>query len=295
MVSNAEIIDFVTSRIVQDIAFLASHNFISKEDEAIIRGRLPNGGIQPQAAMSMPVANPGYQQTPTPAANGAGLAAPAPGGVQGPSPTFPLKHIGGPTPSGAASPVDPSALKRAVPPIPINSPKRPEFCRALWDYNVDYSEPNDLMFRKNDIIEISEETNTDWWTGICRGRTGLFPSNHAQKIPYDPHLFSTAPDGGTPPGSQVGTTATLYEKPRYPGQMAGPPAHMGQNTQPAPGTMGPPFQQYPQQQQQQQDPNGEQKKNKFGKVGGQLGGALVNGVGFGAGAAVGSGIINAIF
>lgn len=56
--------------------------------------------------------------------------------------------------------------------------------------------------------------------------------------------------------------------------MAGPPAHMGQNAQPAPGTMGPPFQQYPQQQQQQQDPNGEQKKNKFGKVGGQLGGAL---------------------
>lgn len=140
MVSNAEIIDFVTSRIVQDIAFLASHNFISKEDEAIIRGRLPNGGIQPQTAptISMPVANPGFQQTSAPAPS-AGLSAPAQGGVQGPSPTFPLKHIGGPPASGAASPVDPSALKRAVPPIPINSPKRPEFCRALWDYNVDYS------------------------------------------------------------------------------------------------------------------------------------------------------------
>ncbi|KAG8984720.1 hypothetical protein FRB90_005143 [Tulasnella sp. 427] len=280
MVSNAEIIDFITGRIVQDVAFLSSHNFISKEDEAIIRGRLPNGGILPGSAaavngvMSMPVpASAGYQQQANPTTpvvpNSAGLTAPAPMKLEGPSPTFPLKHIGGPTASGAASPVDPSALKRAVPPIPINSPKRPEFCRALWDYNVDYSEPNDLMFRKADIIEISEE-------------------------PYDPHLFSTAPDDETPPNSQT----TAYEKPRgYPGQMVPvPPNHMGQTGQPPqPGTMGPPFQQ-----QYQQDPNAgggdpAQKKNKFGKVGGQLGGALVNGVGFGAGAAVGSGIINAIF
>jgi len=37
------------------------------------------------------------------------------------------------------------------------------------------------------------------------------------------------------------------------------------------------------------------KKNKYGKLGSTMGNAAAGGVGFGAGAAIGSGIINAIF
>ena len=44
-------------------------------------------------------------------------------------------------------------------------------------------EPNDLSFSAGEVIEIIDETNADWWTGRCRGRQGLFPSNHVEKIP----------------------------------------------------------------------------------------------------------------
>jgi len=40
---------------------------------------------------------------------------------------------------------------------------------------------------------------------------------------------------------------------------------------------------------------GDKKKKKYGKLGSTMGNAAAGGVGFGAGAAIGSGIINAIF
>ncbi|KAJ3477172.1 hypothetical protein NLI96_g10650 [Meripilus lineatus] len=39
----------------------------------------------------------------------------------------------------------------------------------------------------------------------------------------------------------------------------------------------------------------DKKKNKFGKLGGTMANAAAGGVGFGAGAAIGSGLVNAIF
>ena len=51
-------------------------------------------------------------------------------------------------------------------------------------------EPNDLSFSSGEIVEIVDETNADWWTGKCRGRQGLFPSNHVEKIDS---LESTSP------------------------------------------------------------------------------------------------------
>lgn len=122
MVSNVEIIDFVTSRIVQDLEFLASHGFISRDDQNAIRSRLPaNGGttpkpfVQQQVAVSMPM--PSMQ----PVA----------------SPTFPLKNVGSPTVASTSDAANAGAARRAVPPPPPQ--RRPEFCKASWDYNLDGS------------------------------------------------------------------------------------------------------------------------------------------------------------
>jgi len=264
MVSNAELIDHITNRIVVDLQFLTSHGFMTREDESYIKSRLPlQGAHRPNvgpATMSMPV-----------------------------MPNF-TNNISSPPAQPAAAQ---DTGKRAVPPPPPT--RRPDFCRASWDYNVDSSEPNDLMFRKGDIIEISEETNADWWTGICRGRTGLFPSNHVTRIPYDPHLFSTPPDDGAPASGMQ----SAYEKPRFPSQsmipgQQQPPPPQAQMMSPGPYMAQPPPMDpnMQQQQQQQQQPNG---GGKFGKVGGRLGTALVTGVGFGAGAAIGGDLVNAIF
>lgn len=50
---------------------------------------------------------------------------------------------------------------------------------------VERQDPNDLTFSQGDIIEITEETNPDWWTGRFQGREGIFPSNYVEKLPND--------------------------------------------------------------------------------------------------------------
>lgn len=45
-----------------------------------------------------------------------------------------------------------------------------------------HKEPNDLTMSSGDIIDIIEETNTDWWTGRNKGRQGLFPSTYIEKL-----------------------------------------------------------------------------------------------------------------
>ncbi|KAG8904662.1 hypothetical protein FRB99_001382 [Tulasnella sp. 403] len=297
MVSNGEIVDFISSRIGQDLSFLLSHGLISAEDEAVIRARLPT---------SVPAAQRGPRVPP--------ISMPS-----GPQPQTPFNHgvaqwtysrlvqPGSSTPT----PIDPSSLKRAVPAPPSVPPRRPEFCRASWDYNVDLSEPNDLMFRKGDIIEITEDnigspsepTSTG---GLAFAEVVLDSSRAIMSIeylsfnttyigsPYDPHLFSTAPDGGTPPPSQQGSS-TLYEKSRFPNQMPGQMHPPPQQPQPGmqPGFAPPPDPNAGMNQMQQpQDP---ERKGKMGKLGSKVGNAMVTGFGFGAGAAVGGGIVDAIF
>ncbi|TFY52407.1 hypothetical protein EVJ58_g10034, partial [Rhodofomes roseus] len=52
--------------------------------------------------------------------------------------------------------------RRAVPPPPPRSAPA-QRARAVWAYNEDGSEPNDLSFSSGEIVEITDETNGDWW------------------------------------------------------------------------------------------------------------------------------------
>jgi len=156
-------------------------------------------------------------------------------------------------------------------PAPSHQPHRPNppqpsqptishpRARALWAYNEDGSEPNDLTMSVGDTIDIVEEINADWWSGRNRGKRGLFPSNYVQKLPPEapsqpyqekPHGAAGYPDDDTPAVDSVGL---------------------------------------------QPDEGQDKKKKKFGKFGNTMAHSAAGGLGFGAGAAVGSGIINAIF
>jgi len=155
------------------------------------------------------------------------------------------------------------------PPQPFpNYPKG----RALWGYNEDGREPNDLTMSSGDIIDIVEETNADWWTGRNKGRQGLFPSNYIQKLPPDssPQPYQEKPHAA--PGY------TNYGNNPPPQQM-----NPVDNTV-AVNSVG-----------LQPDDGQDKKKGKFGKFGNTMAQSAAGGLGFGAGAAVGSGIINAIF
>ncbi|KAK1812896.1 hypothetical protein LTR12_012703 [Friedmanniomyces endolithicus] len=52
--------------------------------------------------------------------------------------------------------------------------------RALFDFEP--TEPGELRFNKDDIIEVTESAFKDWWKGNLNGTTGIFPLNYVEKV-----------------------------------------------------------------------------------------------------------------
>ncbi|TFK66298.1 SH3-domain-containing protein [Pluteus cervinus] len=163
-----------------------------------------------------------------------------------------------PTPTRAAV-----AGRRVVPPPPpapvVRSPA-PLQARALWGYNEGGTERDDLSFAAGDIIEVVSTSNEDWWTGRVHGREGLFPSQYVEKIEHK-EKAAYRPFGAA-----------------YQGTDTPPPVGGGLNS------IG-----------LQQDAGQEKKKGKFGNLGNTMANSAAGGVGFGAGAAIGGGLVRAIF
>ncbi|KAI0833740.1 SH3 domain-containing protein [Trametes gibbosa] len=185
----------------------------------------------------------------------------------------------------------PSPARRVVPPPPPRQNNRR--ARALWGYNEDGREPNDISFAAGETIEIVDETSAEWWTGKSRGKQGLFPSNYVEPLDAARSPAPPAPQASMP------VYMSSYQPPPGPPQSYGMPSepekaamYQANYGGPPPGPPQPaPVQVVTVQQEQQQPP----KKNKFGKLGSTMATSAAGGVGFGAGAAIGSGIINSIF
>ncbi|EJD06664.1 SH3-domain-containing protein [Fomitiporia mediterranea MF3/22] len=195
-------------------------------------------------------------------------------------------------PSRAAAPaivVTPTPAVRNVPVLPAWSARTVK-ARAVWSYNENGEDPNDLSFRAGDIIEIIEETNPDWWTGKINGKQGLLPSNHVEKLPAD--TFSAAPAApartilAPPPQYTQAPAVAPREKAAYRPFGA---AHHGADKPPPPGSaqvnsVG-----------LQEADGQDKKKSKYGKYGNTMAHSAAGGVGFGAGSAIGGGLVRAIF
>ncbi|CZT07571.1 related to protein HSE1 [Rhynchosporium agropyri] len=52
--------------------------------------------------------------------------------------------------------------------------------RALFDFHA--TDPDELTFRKGDVIAVLESVYKDWWKGLLRGQTGIFPLNYVEKL-----------------------------------------------------------------------------------------------------------------
>ncbi|KAJ7583607.1 SH3 domain-containing protein [Mycena floridula] len=142
--------------------------------------------------------------------------------------------------------------------------------RAIWAYNEEGHDADDLSFSAGDVIEILEETNADWWLGRVNGKQALFPSSYVERIQAPAPAAAKAPAPARPaykPFMAAHSSAT-----------APPPPGVGTNS------VG-----------LQQDPGQEQKKSKYGKYGDTMAHSAAGGVGFGAGAAIGGGLVRAIF
>ncbi|KAG9315136.1 SH3-domain-containing protein [Chiua virens] len=161
----------------------------------------------------------------------------------------------------------PPAGERVVPPVPRPVAASPVYARAIWDYNEDGAETNDLSFAAGETIEIIAEKNEDWWQGKARGKEGLFPSNYVEKVASG---VAPAPAIAGKPYRPFGAALHGTDKP--------PPNGVGVNS------VG-----------LQQAAGQAEKKSKYGALGNTMAHSAAGGVGFGAGAAIGGGLVRAIF
>lgn len=189
----------------------------------------------------------------------------------------------------------PPAVKAPAP----APPPRTQKAKATWAYNEDGAEPNDLSFSEGEIVEIIDETNADWWTGKCRGKQGLFPSSYVKKEDAAPSAPSRSPSAYGVASSQpsawvpsVPTPQPHYQPPpgqppseKAPYRPFGAAYHGSDAPPPVGGTNSVGLQEADQ----------EKKKSKYGKYGNTMAHSAAGGLGFGAGAAIGGGLVNAIF
>ncbi|KAK3310827.1 SH3 domain-containing protein [Chaetomium strumarium] len=179
-------------------------------------------------------------------------------------------------PSYAQSTASPPSLPARNPP-PATVPDKPVLvhARALYTYHA--SDARDCSFERDDRIAVHEYMNADWWMGrnLRTGQEGIFPRNYVvvdssvdEKQQQHP---APSPAAGYYPVAPVPVSG--YHAPP-------PAAPVGQ------------WQGQDQQQQQQQQDGGNSKLGEHGKkFGKKLGNAAI----FGAGATIGSNIVNSIF
>ncbi|KDR78945.1 hypothetical protein GALMADRAFT_244607 [Galerina marginata CBS 339.88] len=270
--SANQVIDHLISQTRENVSFLCSIQRLSSEDANFILAKLPS----PTASKALNT-----------------------------NATFPTPSSGFDKPNENPPSRSPVSVLTARPPPPIPSPALFRV-RALWGYNEDGKELNDLSFAQGDIIEVIDEKNVDWWSGRLSGREALFPSSYVERLPREvlpkptPN-FRNTPYSEKPPGPPNFPNGPPYSSPYpYPQQNTyyAPPG-------PPPNGPYPPYQMGPPPPQVVQPPpnvvvtaeqNGGKKHGFFnGSFGNTLAQSAVGGVGFGAGSAVGSGIVNSIF
>lgn len=170
-------------------------------------------------------------------------------------------------------------------------------------YNYQPNGPTDLPLYPGLRVEITERLNNDWWRGkdMNTQQEGIFPANYVKVVQEKSGGY-----GGY--DNNRGNNNTYYPPPQQQQQYNNnnyyPPPQQQQQPFPPASTSyyQPPAQQQPQQQQveqvQQQQPPAEGSGGHHNaiadgakKFGGKLGNAAI----FGAGATIGSNIVNSIF
>jgi len=167
--------------------------------------------------------------------------------------------------------------RRPVPKPPVANTFQ---ARALWDYNVENEHQDDLTIYQGDLITVdaaSAENNADWWQGTIRGQTGLFPSTYVERI-----MHALPPSPPAPTIMKASRPSSEVSAPTYTPYRS---THAAMNpTDGGPNALG-----------LQPSQGDEQKKGKYDHLKRTMANSAASGAGFGAGAAIGGGLVRAIF
>lgn len=168
-------------------------------------------------------------------------------------------------------------------PSPDNTNNK-EYVEALYEFQP--QQDGDLYIRPGDKIEVVEKPSPEWYKGKCNGNVGMFPSNYVK--PLESAMVKVQPPSYQPPKEkppqqydyQYQQQQTQQYQPPYPPASTG--YYQPQQVQQQPQQL------VVQQDQQQQQHTGSSQLKKFGS---KLGNAAI----FGAGATLGSDLVNSIF
>ncbi|KAK9429376.1 SH3 domain-containing protein [Lipomyces doorenjongii] len=171
-----------------------------------------------------------------------------------------------------------------IPPPPRYSPgpqEQQEVAEAIYDYRP--TDASDLALYRGAQIIILEKINPDWWRGRDKNTNteGIFPSSYVRVV----SAFS-------PPAPVQPSYGQLYPPPpQQQQQYMAPPPQQYAVPSPSPQPYYPPIQP------QAESSNQDQKHNEstFERQGKKFGKKLGNAAIFGAGATIGSNVVNSIF
>ncbi|GAA94984.1 hypothetical protein E5Q_01639 [Mixia osmundae IAM 14324] len=196
--ASAAYVDHLISRLRADVDFLEKHNHLSEADAQTIRTKLRYAGTSTASTDLASTAAPSIASL-TQETNNLALAVPSP-------------------PAASRLPVTPPAR----PALPVRSDK--PRTKALWSYTG--QTPDDLTFNEGDIIEVIKVENEHWERGTClrTGQTGLYPTNHVERLPDTNR--STSSFNSIPPPPPMNTYNSYQQQQPY--SAPPPPGWQGQ-------------------------------------------------------------------
>lgn len=188
----------------------------------------------------------------------------------------------------------------------------PELVEALYAYSP--QSPEDLELRPGNRIEVQQHLSSDWARGknLDSGKEGVFPKNYVKPVDQGSRGDFNRPAAAIPQNSgpqpfdekqsyvpPPPTWQQQQQPPQYdqyhPPQQYQPPQQQyqppQQQYQPPQQQYQPPPQQFQQQPEPQAQPQAQHHQHRFGGLARRFGDSVM----FGAGATLGSDIINKIF
>ncbi|SSD60912.1 related to Class E vacuolar protein-sorting machinery protein HSE1 [Saccharomycodes ludwigii] len=66
--------------------------------------------------------------------------------------------------------------------VPASQPGKPKIRKVRAMYDLTSNEPDELSFKKDDIIRVLDVVYKDWWRGSLRGKIGIFPLNYVVPV-----------------------------------------------------------------------------------------------------------------
>lgn len=192
------------------------------------------------------------------------------------TPAPPAYHQTGP-------PSLPARNNGAAPPPPP-PPSKPVLAHARALYRYQAADDRDLSFERDDRVAVHEHMNEDWWMGRNErtGAEGIFPKNYVHvEQDYSKHQKQPVYGGyvSPAPGAVAGYPPPPQQHSPYNASV--PPMAVAQGAPPPPGGEG--------------SNGGGGKESKVNEQGKKFGKKLGNAAIFGAGATMGSNLVNSIF